>query len=273
VALYENASVYRARSVTAALRPVVWGHLAAFTRAFWHSDAEDRVKAALFRAKAETMATVYQRVMSRLSAEHGVTVVAGSLVLPSPRLDGGRLVPGDGPLYNVAAVFSSTGTILEPLVRKVYPISDELAFTAPAASDDLPVFDTPSGRLGVLICADSWYPRTWERLREQGVELVAVPSYLAGDGAWSRPWPGYDGARAPADVDAADAGAISEGEAWLRYALAGRMPGSGARAGLNVFLRGELWGLGSDGRAVLVRGGTVRLGRHVEGAGIYNVWL
>lgn len=28
--------------------------------------------------------------------------------------------------------------------------------------DDIPVFDTPVGKLGVLVCADSWYPEAYK---------------------------------------------------------------------------------------------------------------
>ncbi|HEY63838.1 MAG TPA: hypothetical protein G4O02_04650 [Caldilineae bacterium] len=42
-----------------------------------------------------------------------------------------------------------------------------------------PAFDTPAGRLGVLICADSWYPQACEAMRDHSVEMIAVP--WAGD--------------------------------------------------------------------------------------------
>jgi hypothetical protein len=138
------------------------------------------------------------------------------------------------------------------------------------------VFVTPAGRLGVLICADSWYPEAYRVLRVKKIDLLVVPSYAADDDCWNRPWHGYDGAPAPPDVDPADVGRLTEGRAWSRYALVGRFPSSGARAGVNVFLRGALWDLGDDGRSVLVSaegGAKATEGSRRDGPAILNQWV
>ena len=44
------------------------------------------------------------------------------------------------------------------------------------AGAGLPVFDTPLGRIGVLICYDSEFPLLARRLVEAGAELLLVPS-------------------------------------------------------------------------------------------------
>lgn len=43
--------------------------------------------------------------------------------------------------------------------------------------EDLPVFETPWGKLGVLICADRRWPETSRVLRLRGALLVLIPSY------------------------------------------------------------------------------------------------
>jgi hypothetical protein len=183
------------------------------------------------------------------------------------------VVAGDGPLYNVAAVYCPDGQAHATLVRKAFPISIELPFTTPAPVAELPAFDTPAGRLGVLICADSWYPAAYERLRAHGVELIAVPSDGVTKEAWEGLWRGYDGAPAPADVDPTDVGVLTEAQAWRKYALAGRITQAGARCGINVFLRGELWDLGAHGGcATIVDGATAIEGRG-GGAALLNLWL
>ena len=57
-----------------------------------------------------------------------------------------------------------------------------------------------AGRLGVLICADSWHPEPYERLRAQGAELIAVPAFVPGAGVWNAAWGGYTDLSVPADV-------------------------------------------------------------------------
>ncbi len=273
VALNERPGVYSAASVATAMRHLIAKHPLRFLWTLLHSPAQNRVKDALFRVKAPRMARVYQEVFSSLAVEFGMTIVAGSILLPSPQVAGQELRAGRGPLYNVSFLFHADGRIDPQMVKKAYPITAELPFTASEPCSRLPVFHTPAGRLGVLICADSWYPDTYATLKSKGAEMIVVPSYLAPDGAWNRLWPGYDGAPAPADVAMADVGQITEGEAWLKYALAGRMRSAGVQWGLNVFLRGKLWDLGADGRMVAVAGAQPFRSQEPDGAALLNLWL
>ncbi len=57
---------------------------------------------------------------------------------------------------------------------KLFPIYDEPKYFR--AGTENPVFDTPNGKLGVLICYELRFPQlSWE-LRENGAHLIAVPS-------------------------------------------------------------------------------------------------
>lgn len=267
----EKPDVYDAPTVDEAMRSMIVSNLFSFTRSLVTAEGRDAALAALFVMKAPTTARSYHRVMRELALTYGVTLVGGSLVLPEPRLENGELMTGDGPLYNVSVVYGPDGVPFPQLVKKVFPTADELPFTTGARVEELAVFDTKAGRLGVLICADSWYPSTYSKLSKLGVDLLAVPSFLSS--SMERRWPGYNGAEAPEDVDQSDYGRITEGEAWLKYALAGRMGSTPARAGINVFLRGRLWDLEGDGRPVAVAGQEVHQGRADEGPAILNLWL
>ena len=273
VAAGERPRVHQSPTIAAAMQTLVLSHPLSFARALPSAKAKDVVKYGLFRMKAARMAGMYQRVFSGLARKHAVTIVAGSIVLPSPEVSHGELAIGDGELYNVSVVYRPDGSAYEDVVRKAFPIGAELSFTAPACVAELPVFDTPAGRLGVLICADSWYPPAYEAMKAKRADLVAVPSYLAPDGIWEQPWRGYDGAPAPDDVDVRDVGGITEGAAWLKYALAGKLADAGIEHGINVFLRGDLWDLGSDGHTIVVRESTVVEAKHAAGAAIVNSWL
>lgn len=134
------------------------------------------------------------------------------------------------------------------------------------------MLQTPAGRLGVLVCADSWYPASYSALASNKPDIIAVPAFLTGNGSWSKPWKGYNGGATPGDVSLKP-GALSEGEAWERLALAGRLKASGAHAGITVFLRGHLWDLGSDGRSLVVDGDGHTLAPDGPGARLINLWL
>jgi hypothetical protein len=234
---------------------------------------EDKLKATLFRLKAEHMAQAYQTVFSRLAIQYGVTIVGGSILLPSPRIEAGKIISGQGALYNVSGVFLPDGQIAPALSVKCYPIAAELPFVAPGSIDELPVFETPAGRLGVLICADSFYPAAYARLKTLRADLIAVPSFSMGKGLWNQPWGNYSGAEAPSDVDPTDVGKLTEGEAWHKYALLGRITSAGVSRGVNVFLHGELWDLDAENSPSILVNGNEWVEAKGPGAALLNLWL
>ena len=245
------AASFGAGTTAGAMAPLLIASPLPFLGALINSDETDRVEAAIFRMRAPRMARDYQTVFGGLAEEYGVTVVAGSIVLPDPAIENGALRLRQGPLYNTTAVFNPDGTIAPALVRKTNPIPSEAGFTASWPAENLPVFETPAGRLGVLICADSWHPELYASLASGGAEIVAVPAFLQPSDIWNEAWHGYTTGW-PEDVAPEAAEDVTEGEAWMTHALAGRMPDSGARFGATAFLRGNLWDLGSDGANILV---------------------
>ncbi len=259
VALGENESVHRAARVADASRIMALRHLPRFALAMLGSRSADRPAEAVFRLKAGAMAATYQETFGWVARHHGITIVAGSLVLPRPIVRAGRLAAGPGPLENVSAVFGPDGRLYERLARKCFPVAQERSWLGAGSVVDLPAFETPAGRLGVLVCADSWYPACWARLRDLGTEIVAVPSHVLSDEVWLGAWLGYSGTPAPADVDPVDIGALSEAEAWLKYAMAGRIASCGARVGMTTLLRGRFWDIGTGGRSTVIRDGVVKV--------------
>jgi predicted amidohydrolase len=273
VAAGEWPGVYQARRLNQAMLLLAARHPLSLARQWLSAREQDRIAAGLFRLKALDMARQYQAVFSSLARQYRVTMVAGSILLPSPEVRNGHVMAGSGPIQSVSAVFGPDGTAAPSLVSKVIPTVEELPFVTPAPVERLPAFDTPAGRLGVLICADSWYPAPYQQLKRQGVALVVVPSSITTPGLWDRPWRGYNGAPIPADVDHSDVGHLTEGQAWRKYALAGRIASAGATHGMNVFLHSRLWDISGDcGQALAVSQGNV-IQSSGAGAAILNLWL
>ena len=79
----------------------------------------NRLDEALLRMKAEQMAADYQSLFGGLAREFGVTLQAGSILLPEPRVDDdGQLHSGSGPLWNLSLVFGPDGRITgEPFLQ------------------------------------------------------------------------------------------------------------------------------------------------------------
>ena len=272
VAINEKAFIYEAATSRDAMKTVIMCRPLSFVSHYLRSDADDKATAAVFALKAEEMAAAYQNVFGRLAREHSATVVAGSIVLPSPEVKGGQLTVGNGPLYNVIAVFDEQGQLMEPLVVKSFLVEEEKAFTGVTEQASFPSFATPAGQLGALVCADSWYNEGYQSLSEQGVDLLVVPSYLVGDDIWNKPWKGYNSGTPPANVSPGDIGNLTEGQAWQKYGLPGRAPAFGLQTGINVFLRGQLWDLGTNGYPIILSEGTADVIEiPADGAAIVNL--
>ncbi|TGK28993.1 carbon-nitrogen hydrolase [Leptospira gomenensis] len=269
----EKSSVYRSASIEEAMQTLVLSNLGSFTGNLVSAKGKDKIRDAVFRMKAETMLTIYRRTFSNLAKRYGITIVAGSILLPEPTVTEGVLKIGTGELRNGSFVFFADGTVSGNSPHKLYPIEEEKSFVSGASPESLQAVETPVGNIGVLVCADSWYPGVYKTFKKQNIKYVLVPSFVSPNGAMSGIWKGYNGSETPKDVNPKDIGVITEGKAWLKYALAGRMTDSGASYGINVFLRGSLWDLGSDGETILVRGADVKTFPKSESGSLVNVWI
>ena len=267
----EKKSVANAGNLTWAMAQLVLNHPLRFSTYYGKSEKEsDRIAAALFRMKSQKMANIYQHVFNYLSKKYKVYIAAGSILLPGPEVKNGVLeVDIEAPIYNTSFIFAPNGDIFPQSIRKAFPIESEHPFVTASPTSAIPTFDLPFGKIGVLVCADSWYPESYQAIH--GVEVVLVNSYCAIDGAMDVSWAGYNGAPAPIDVDLNDIGVLNERQAWEKYALPGRIGISEAEIGANVFLRGKLWDLGTDGQPFFIRDGKLLEIEEAEKGGIWSM--
>ncbi|WLH03124.1 carbon-nitrogen hydrolase family protein [Pseudomonas beijingensis] len=268
----EKDELYQATTLKEAMHWLAVSNPLAFIQALVSAQGDNRLDDAYLRMKAERMAHDYQALFGGLAKEFGVTLVAGSIVLPEPSVSEGELKIGRGALYNSSLVFGSDGRPIGQPQRQRHPVfeqRDVLGAEQPAAPL---VIDTPAGRLGVLIGSDSWYPLHYRQLNEQGAQLIAVPAFVIGRGAWDKPWSGYKGLSTPSEVSLKP-GEVSEGQAWHRLTLTGQLPISHARGGISVFLRGQFWDSGSAGQSFISHNGQHFPDGEVRGARLLNLWL
>ena len=78
-------------------------------------------------------------------------------------------------LYNSAVLIGPDGLL--GVYRKLHLFWDEKSiFTK--GNKGLPVFDTPIGKIGMLICFDWMFPEAWRSLALKGAQIIAHPSNL-----------------------------------------------------------------------------------------------
>ncbi|UVM46529.1 carbon-nitrogen hydrolase family protein [Pseudomonas brassicacearum] len=268
----EKDELYQATSLKDAMNWLAVSNPLAFIQALVSAQGDSRLDDAYLRMKAERMAHDYQALFGGLAKEFGITLVAGSIVLPEPSVSDGELKIGRGALYNSSLVFGSDGRPIGQPQRQRHPVFEQRDVLGADRPTAVQVIDTPAGRLGVLIGSDSWYPLHYRQLNDQGAQLIAVPAFITGRDTWENPWSGYKGLSTPSEVSLKP-GEVSEGQAWHRLTLTGQLPISQARAGVSVFLRGQFWDSGSAGQSFISHDGQHFSDGNARGARLLNLWL
>lgn len=271
----EKNSIYKTETINRAITTYVTSNFFSYMRAWFTApdQVEDKIKYSVFASKGESMARIYRKVFSDLAKKYQVTIIGGSILLPNPGISKERIQVKKGQLYNVSAIFNPDGSLQPSLVKKSFPIEDEQPFVAQSPVSDIPVFDLPSGRTAVLICADSWFPAAYQSLINKNPLLIAVPSYTQQENSMQKPWGGYSGFPTPADVDSSDRGKITLRDAWLKYTLPSRIKSTSASYGINVTLKGKLWDLGTDGEFIAISKDTIYTGKPGQKASLVNMYI
>ncbi|MFF7711007.1 nitrilase-related carbon-nitrogen hydrolase [Pseudomonas sp. NPDC007930] len=239
----EKREFYQASAHSEASHWLAASHPLAFAWAWLGAADDDRSADARLRLKARHMAHEYQRLFGGLAEQFGVTLVAGSIVLPSPRLEDGELKTSSGPLYNTTLVFAANGQVLgAPLRQREAQSMRGVADAEPAPPPQL--FDTPAGRLGVLIGHDALSPERGQALVAAGAQLLAIPAFLDGPDTWA-----------------------AERAAWQAASLAPAVPS------VSVFMHGRFWDRRNYGQSFVGAAGQANEAAPGPGARLVNLWL
>jgi len=87
---------------------------------------------------------------------------------------------GGGTLYNTVVVIGADGAILNRH-RKLMPTNPERMVWGFGDASGLKTADTPCGRVGVMICWESYMPLARYALYAQGIDVYVAPSYDSGE--------------------------------------------------------------------------------------------
>jgi len=123
------------------------------------TDVPSVEKEASLKSAAEPLTGPRCRRLAELAGDLGIWLVPGSVC------ERGE----DGLLYNTAVAFSPEGQLVASY-RKVFPWRPYEPYEP---GDRFVVFDVPgTGRMGLSICYDAWFPETTRHLAWMGAEVV-----------------------------------------------------------------------------------------------------
>jgi len=97
-----------------------------------------------------------------LAVSYNTNIIGGSM----PLLERGKL-------YNVAYLFRRDGTW--DYQKKLHITPSEVKFWGLTGGNSLKIFDTDSGKIGILICYDVEFPELPRILADQGMQILFVP--------------------------------------------------------------------------------------------------
>jgi predicted amidohydrolase len=105
----------------------------------------------------------YTDIFSKLALEHGVYVIAGSIIEKE-----------DGKYYNTSVLISPEGNIIGKY-RKIFLWHPEKSYVE--RGWELPVFKTKFGTVGIEICWDLAFPEVTREFALKGANIVFCPSF------------------------------------------------------------------------------------------------
>ncbi|EMG10505.1 hypothetical protein LEP1GSC151_0217 [Leptospira interrogans serovar Grippotyphosa str. LT2186] len=101
----EKTSVVKSDKLEGSMRTLILSNPVSFIFNFFKAQGKDKIRDALFRMKAEKMLSIYSNTFSGMAKKWGVTIVAGSILLPEPYILEGKIQIRNGALKNVSYVF------------------------------------------------------------------------------------------------------------------------------------------------------------------------
>lgn len=110
------------------------------------------------------------QALSDAAKKNKITLVGGSIFEKA----------NDGKFYNTAPVFGPDGTLLGTYRKTHIPediLYHEKHYFAPGDTG-VKVFDTPVGKVAVLICYDQWFPEAARIATLMGAEIILYPTAI-----------------------------------------------------------------------------------------------
>ena len=128
------------------------------------------------RESMEKLAELTEEIkekISEMAISYNVNIISGSM----PILE-------EGQLFNVSYLLHRDGKIDE--YRKIHITPNEKRYYGMTGGNEIKVFDTDCGKIGVIICYDVEFPELPRLLADQGMKILFVPYLTDTQNAYTR---------------------------------------------------------------------------------------
>ncbi|MNK44928.1 N-carbamoyl-D-amino acid hydrolase [compost metagenome] len=128
------------------------------------------------RESMEKLAELTEEIkekISEMAISYNVNIISGSM----PILE-------EGKLFNVSYLLHRDGKIDE--YRKIHITPNEKKYYGMTGGNEIKVFDTDCGKIGVIICYDVEFPELPRLLADQGMKILFVPYLTDTQNAYTR---------------------------------------------------------------------------------------
>ncbi|TGN17103.1 hydrolase, carbon-nitrogen family protein [Leptospira idonii] len=246
VFLGEKESVFEAKSWKSALDLFALKHEADLTPFLPSDVSKPGAKwEASFRLQAQKMADVYQKTFSALAKQYNVPILAGSILLPGPKVVRGTLViDPKAPLYNVSVPFAADGRVMDPLVKKTVLTDEEESFvTAGEVSQDR-TWIVPGWKVGVFVGHEVFHAALYDRLKGRPLDGLVSPGFSFSKMNRER-WKDY--------IQDPEFMSLSDEDVWIKHGLPKHIKTTRAVESVQVFLQGDFFGETASGKTFNIR--------------------
>lgn len=265
VLLGEKNEVYAANTVSSAFSKIAIGDLISYLKTSFLNPNKSSGEV-IFKMKASNMKKVYVDTFGKLSRLYGVTILAGSILLPEPEIEESQndIILKNGSILNASFLFLPDGKI-----NLKFGVKHNLA----AMERQIAIGRIPENaflihnNIGIVMSNDSLYNSIYgEKFKDKDVILVPSAIFEKDEIDWTSA--DIYGSKEAPDKN------LTQSELWRNFNVFEKTKQSlSNRIALQVVLLGKFFELNLDGETAAVYRYIATEGLDNKSAAILNIWF
>lgn len=176
--LEEQSKVFKVDSFTGSLQLMALRHKEELLGFPALPTAKRPVLDSILRWKSKRMASAMQNIFSKAAKAYSIPILAGSIILPGPKIVRGELVVDTKqPLYNVSVSFGSDGRIMEPMVKKTVLSEWEELLVEKGDINQNRVWIVPGWKVAVFLGEEVFSEPLYEKLKGRPLDGMVASGF------------------------------------------------------------------------------------------------